>query len=45
MLLVSLSCHDIDDRWEQENNNRKNKSFYNENEKTELTCSTLSGDF
>jgi len=27
MLLVSLSCHDIDDRRKQENNNIKNKSF------------------
>ena len=45
MLLVSLSCHGIDDRWEQENNNIKNKSFYKENEKTELTCSTLFADF
>ena len=35
MLLVSLSCHDIDDRWKQENNNIKNNSFYKENEKTE----------
>ena len=41
MLLVSLSCHDIDDRWKQENNNIKNKSFYKENEKTERTAHFL----
>ena len=41
MLLVSLSCHDIDDWWKQENNNIKNKSFYKENEKTERAAHFL----